>query len=95
MMRVAAIAAALMMASIAQAKPTDEQCAGAAELAKGALEARQAGITEAVALEYLRHQGVYSGLPVWAVKQGYEAPADMSAWMLGGFVLSECKRREE
>lgn len=94
-MKALIIAAALMLASVAQAKPTDEQCSQAAELAKGALEARQAGITEEVAMEYLRHQGVYSGLPVWAVKQGYDAPVDMSAWMLGGFVFGECRRREE
>jgi hypothetical protein len=94
-MKITLIAFLIAACGVANAAPTDEQCAGAAELAKGALEARQAGVTEEVAMEYLRHQGVYSGLPVWAVKQGYNAPADVSAWMLGGFVFSECKRREE
>jgi hypothetical protein len=91
----AVLLAALLLAGIAQAAPTDEQCSNAANLAEAALEARQAGITEDAAMDYLRHQGVYSGLPVWAVKQAYDAPANVSAWMLKGHVFGACKGREE
>ncbi|BAO20638.1 hypothetical protein [Pseudomonas phage PPpW-3] len=87
--------ACLMLATAAQAAPTDEQCSAAAGIADGALKWRQAGITEEVAMEFLRHQGVYSGLPVWAVKQAYDAPADVSGWMLRGQIMSDCREREE
>lgn len=87
--------AALLVATAAQAAPTDEQCSAAAELSAGALKWRQAGITEDVAMEFLRQQKVYSGLPVWAVKVAYDAPADMPAWMLKGSVMGECRKREE
>ena len=89
------IIAAMMLATSAQAAPTDEQCSAAAELAEGALQWRQAGITEEVAMEFLRQKQIYSGLPVWAIKSAYDAPADVSAWMLKGSVFGECRKREE
>jgi hypothetical protein len=87
--------AALLLASTAKAAPSDEECSQAAGIAEGALQWRQAGISEEVAMGFLRHQKVYSGLPVWAVKQAYDAPADVSPWMLKGFVFGECREREE
>jgi hypothetical protein len=90
------IIAAVMFATTAHAAPpTDEQCSAAASLAEGALKWRQAGITEEVAMEFLRQKQIYSGLPVWAIKQAYDAPADVSAWMLKGSIFGECRKREE
>lgn len=78
----------------AHAAPTDEQCSAAAEISVGALRWRNAGMTEEVAMDFLRKQKVYSGLPVWAVKKAYDAPADVAEWMLSGFVFGECGKRE-
>lgn len=89
------IIVSLLAASAVQAAPTDEQCSDAAQLADGALKWRQAGITEDVAMEYLRQNKIYSGLPVWAIKQAYSAPADVSGWMLRGSVMGACREREE
>lgn len=89
------IIAALLIATSAQAAPTDEQCNAAADSAVAALEARNAGVTEDMAMDILRGQKIYSGLPVWAVKQAFDAPADVSAWMLRGFIFGECGKREE
>lgn len=86
---------ALVSLERVEAAPTDEQCSSAARIAVGAFEWRQAGITEEVAMGFLRHQKVYSGLPVWAVKQAYEAPADVSLWVLRGHVFGTCREREE
>lgn len=92
MIRLAFFAAALLMVATAQAA-SQEQCTDATRLALAALEARQAGVDEDAAMDFLRHQGVYSGLPVWAVKQAYSAPADVPAWMLRGAVFSACLER--
>lgn len=89
------IIAALLAATSAQAAPTTEQCSAAADLASGAMNWRRAGITEDVAMEYLRKKQIYSGLPVWAIKYAYDAPADVSGWMLKGSVMADCRKREE
>lgn len=90
------IIAALLAATAAHAAPpTPEQCSEAADLAEGALKWRQAGVTEEVAMEYLRQKQIYSGLPVWAIKQAFDAPADIEPWMLTGSVFGECRKRKE
>lgn len=96
MIKRALIIAAMLVATAAQAaKPTLEQCTGAADLAEGALRWRQAGISEEVAMEYLRQKKAYSGLPVWAVKQAYSADSDIAPWILKGSVFGECRKRTE
>lgn len=77
------------------APPTLEQCSEAADLAEGALKWRQAGITEEVAMEFLRQKKMYSGLPVWAIKQAFDAPADIAPWILKGSIFGECRKRTE
>ncbi len=95
MKRLLIIAALLAATAANAAPPTLEQCSGAADLAEGALKWRQAGITEEVAMEYLRQKQMYSGLPVWAIKQAYKAEADIAPWILKGSVFGECRKREE
>lgn len=96
MIKRALIIAALLAATAAHAAPpTLEQCSGAADLAEGALKWRQAGITEEVAMEYLRQKKAYSGLPVWAIKQAYKADSDIAPWILKGSVFGECRKRTE
>lgn len=94
MKRIIAIAT-ILASGTAQAAPTPEQCSNAANLAAAAFDMRMQGISEEFAMDYLRHQGVYSGLPVWAVKQAFDAPADVPVWMLKGHVMGECGRRTE
>lgn len=77
------------------APPTLEQCSEAADLADGALKWRQAGITEEVAMGFLRQKKIYSGLPVWAIKQAFDAPADIAPWILKGSIFGECRKRTE
>lgn len=89
------IIAGLFAATAAQAAPTLEQCSSAADLSEGALKWRQAGITEEVAMEFLRQKQMYSGLPVWAIKQAFDAPADIAPWILKGSVFGECRKRKE
>lgn len=89
------VIASILFSASAAAAPTDEQCSAAAQLADGALKWRQAGITEDVAMEFLHQRKIYSGLPVWAVKQAYDAPADVSGWMLRGSVMGACRERAE
>lgn len=82
-------------ANRAEAAPTLEQCSEASELSEGALKWRQAGITEEVAMEFLRQKQMYSGLPVWAIKQAYKAESDIAPWILKGSVFGECRKRTE
>ena len=95
MKRLLIIAALLAATAAHAAAPTPEQCTEAADLTEGALKWRQAGITEEVAMEYLRQKKIYSGLPVWAIKQAYKADADIAPWILKGSVFGECRKRTE
>lgn len=95
MKRLLIIAALLAATAAHAAPPTLEQCSEAADLADGALKWRQAGITKEVAMEFLRQKQMYSGLPVWAIKQAFDAPADIAPWILKGSVFGECRKREE
>lgn len=88
------ILVALLVATTAQAAPTSEQCSAAANISVYALEVRQNGLPEDVVLAYLRTQGAYSGLPVWAVKSAYDAPLNIKPWILKGLVLGECRKRD-
>lgn len=74
--------------------PTDEQCSAATALAMTAFEARKKGMTEDMAMDMLRNQKIYSGLPVWAVKQAMRAPGDMAPWILRGSIFGECRKRD-
>lgn len=90
------IIAALILSGTAYAAPaTDEQCSAATDLAAHTMQLRRSGITEDAVLDVLRQQEVYSGLPVWAVKQAYDAPLDAPTWMFRGHVFGACKGREQ
>lgn len=95
MKRLLIIAALLAATTAHAAPPTLEQCSEASDLAEGALKWRQAGITEEVAMEYLRQKKIYSGLPVWAIKQAYKADSDIAPWILKGSIFGECRKRTE
>lgn len=85
----------ILAPSNAQAAPTTEQCSAAANVAEMVLAYRKAGIEQDVVLAFLQSRGTYSGLAVWAVKSAYDAPADVSPWLLKGSIMGECRKREE
>lgn len=95
MKRLLIIAALLAATAAHAAAPTLEQCSEASDLAEGALKWRLAGVTEEVAMEFLRQKQMYSGLPVWAIKQAYKAEPDIAPWILKGSVFGECRKRTE
>lgn len=88
------IAAGLVLATMAHAAPTPEQCSGATELGLAALKARRNGVPLDSVLELLRQNNMHSGLPVWAVKQAYKAPNDVPEWMFRGALFGECQKRD-
>lgn len=73
---------------------TDEQCSIAVDIAKKVLDARKNGATENQVMDQFRAQKIYSGLPVWAAKQAFDAPLDTPGWMLGGALFGECRKKE-
>lgn len=94
-MKTIILAAAVLIPTVAMAAPTAEQCSAATELAVKAFEMRRAGVTEDQLLGELRSRKIYSGLPVWAVKQGISAPVGTSEWLLRGHVFGECLERAQ
>lgn len=94
-MRALAILLLCVTASAASAAPTEQQCSAAANLSVSALQWRRNGINEDAAMEFLRSRKIYSGLPVWAIKQAYDAPPDVPAWILRGSIFNACLERKE
>lgn len=90
----AAVAASLIACQPASAA-TDEACSQVTGIATTAFKARKEGATEDAALNILRQNKVYSGLPVWAVKQAFKAPIDTPDWVFQGFLFGECRKRAE
>ncbi|AWM87349.1 hypothetical protein [Microvirga sp. 17 mud 1-3] len=86
--------AALTMCTTVQAdEAVDLKCSQATNVAVATFNARKDGLTESQAMGMLREQKIYSGILVWAVKQGLRAPADAAEWVVRGSVFGECVKR--
>ena len=87
--------AALAVSTTAQAdESVDLKCNQATKMAVAAFQAKQEGMTEDQAMDMLREQQIYSGIIVWAVKQGLSAPDNTAEWVLKGSVFGECVKRK-
>jgi len=89
--RIAAVI--LLAAGTAQAASVDLECSAAANLAELAMQARDEGITEGAVMAALQEHGITSGLPIWAISAGFEAPHGMAQADLKGSVMAECRER--
>lgn len=85
--------ATLLAAGTAQAAPPDMECSAAANLAELAMQARDEGITEGAVMAALQEHGITSGLPIWAISAGFDAPRGMVQADLKGSVMAECRER--
>lgn len=93
-MKTVCFIAALLFAGAAHAA-TDEECSQATNIAVATFKARKDGLTEDMAMKMLRDKQIYSGLPVWAVKQALRAPIETPELLLRGMLFGECRKREE